>query len=149
MILRALTICQPYAFYMTLPVTDPRHKRVENRSWYTRVRGIIAIHAGKSRKWLDTERFPFTEEDLVFGAVVALAHLHAVVNIKRPLPERLSWVTTHPHTYGPQCWVFTEVWPLAEPIPAKGAQGIWEWEFPLASLHLTGENAPRLAEHFS
>lgn len=51
--MKALTICQPYAALICLPSTDWRHKRVENRKWFTSYRGPLLIHAGKSRDWLE------------------------------------------------------------------------------------------------
>lgn len=56
--MKALTICQPYASLVMLPESDPRHKRVENRRWATKFRGRLAIHAGKSRNWLDLDTIP-------------------------------------------------------------------------------------------
>ncbi len=44
--MKALTICQPYAELIMRGV-----KRVENRTWATRYKGALLIHAGKSREW--------------------------------------------------------------------------------------------------
>src|SRR5882672_6207587 len=66
---KALTICQPYAHLIYL-----KEKRVENRTWPTRYRGRMYIHAGKSREWLsegDMDRYP----NMAFGAVIATAKL--------------------------------------------------------------------------
>lgn len=41
--LRALSIMQPWAWLIV-----NGHKHIENRSWPTKVRGLVAIHAGKS-----------------------------------------------------------------------------------------------------
>jgi hypothetical protein len=58
----ALSIQQPWAWLIVRPdVTDPERraalyvsreiKDVENRTWATRVRGIVGIHAGKKVDW--------------------------------------------------------------------------------------------------
>lgn len=128
--MKALTICQPYAYLITLPETDPRHKRVENRTWYTPHRGALAIHAGKSKEWLDTyDKLSFREEDnLVYGAVVATATLVACLNRENEAkwPRRFDWVKDHEHSGDEWLWVLEEVERLVRPIPCKGAQGIWD-----------------------
>lgn len=45
-----------------------------------------------------------------------------------------SWTTTaHEHVYGDYtpgrfAWLLDNVQPLDEPVPARGAQGLWDWE---------------------
>lgn len=77
--MRALTTYQPYAELIASGV-----KRVENRTWETKYRGRLYIHAGRSREWLSTttidgvefERYTGLQvERLAFGAVVAIALL--------------------------------------------------------------------------
>lgn len=48
--MKAITICQPYAELIACG-----EKRVENRTWPTNHRGMLYIHAGKNRSWLDIE----------------------------------------------------------------------------------------------
>lgn len=135
--MKALTICQPYAHLICLPEADPRHKRVENRTWATRYRGPIAIHAGKSRSWLDLsadksidEEYDIRVADMAFGAVVATANLVACLNIEAIVhgryPDKYRWLATHNHTEGPWCWVLADVKAI-EPIPYTGAQGLWDF----------------------
>lgn len=76
--MRALTICQPYAHLIVtqqaeLPI-GAVPKRVENRTWETRYRGLLLIHAGKSMKFLhgdDRTKYP----EMKFGAIIGIAHL--------------------------------------------------------------------------
>lgn len=137
--MNALTIQQPYAYFITLPPTDPRHKRVENRTWAPHPSAIgqpIAIHAGKGTDYLKRiSPFPYAREDLIFGSVIATGILACCWHIDRcPLPPRhhyhgpdhFAWVARHPHTLGPYCWVLEDVVPLAVPVPAIGRQGIWQ-----------------------
>jgi hypothetical protein len=114
--MKAITICQPYAEFIALG-----EKVVENRTWPTKYRGPIAIHAGKSRAWLDGDEDP--DLDLVFGAVIATATLVDCVR-REQLPAHLR---EHRHAYGPWCWVLADICRLDEPVPARGAQGLWEW----------------------
>lgn len=111
----AVTICQPYAHLIAVG-----EKWVENRSWPTRHRGPIAIHAGKSRDWLDADdeaRYP----DMVFGAVVAIATLDDCVHVN----DLREPTRSHEHANGPWCWVLRDVRPLRQPVAVRGAQGLW------------------------
>ena len=139
--MKALTICQPHAFFIALPDSDARCKRVENRGWEMLYRGELAIHAGKSKDWLGFNggqewlspegdnglRLTRTElETLPFGAFVAVAtvdnciHLPTLRAAKKP-----HWINTHAHTCGPFCITLVNVRILPRPIHAKGAQGLW------------------------
>ncbi len=133
--MKALTICQPYAHLICLPQADPRHKRVENRTWATRYRGPIAIHAGKSLKWLDLSadrsidlEYDILVSDMAFGAVVATANLVDCLSVEAiaeaRYPYKYAWLETHNHIKGPWCWVLADVKAI-EPIPYTGAQGLW------------------------
>lgn len=120
--MKALTICQPYARLILVG-----EKAVENRTWYTRHRGPLLIHAGKSRAWLD-------ESDdghaLVFGAIVGCATLAACVPINDIMAGKLDvdfpQLAGRAHCFGPWCWVLKDVVRYAQPIPWRGAQGLFD-----------------------
>lgn len=134
--MKALTICQPYAELIACG-----DKRVENREWFTSYRGPLLIHAGKSRSWLDGE----TDEELAeafgrkveFGAIVARSVLVGCFHIDRiqagEYDAQFPWLKTHQHANGTWCWVLEDVERLAEPIPYKGAQGLWDYSAPQRS----------------
>lgn len=113
--MRALTVCQPYA-----ELIARRVKPIENRSWATIWRGPLAIHAGRSRDWLD-EDDETTYPGLVFGAVVCVVELYDCVPLAR-LPAAL---VGHEHAHGPWCWLLRDVRRLPRPVPFRGAQGLW------------------------
>ena len=133
--MKAITICQPYAWLITLPTTDPRHKRIENRTWFTSYRGPILIHAGKSRAWLDSwdDITPAESSRLVFGALVARARLVDCLSLaqvrRQPQGSPLAWVRAHQHAEGPYCWIIEDVEPMA-PVYCAGQQGLWDWTEP-------------------
>lgn len=127
--MKALTICQPYAHLIAAG-----KKRVENRTWSTAHRGLIYIHAGKSREWLDIEGDRDAEYDIplksmAFGAVVAIADLVACVHINSvragTYDRQFPWLQKHEHTSGPWCWIVDHVNPIG-PWPYTGAQGLFE-----------------------
>ena len=133
--MRALTICQPYA-----ELIRRGEKRVENRRWETSYRGLLLIHAGKSRQWLDLSADGLRDEqhdiplnEMDFGAIVAVADLMACLSLRsiRWVADHVQseppfgWVATHEHTEGPFCWVLENIRSLEEPIPCNGKQGLW------------------------
>lgn len=143
----ALTICQPYASLIALPDDHTDAKRVENRSWPTKHRGRLAIHAGKSRQWLEPDEVKpgfdesgFRIADLPFGAIVAIADVVFCVHMERTweqwakkylyeyspqLPPELEWVKSHRHMEGPYGFVLANVRPLSRPVECSGSQGLW------------------------
>ena len=121
--MKALTVCQPFAHLIATG-----RKPIENRHWHTGYRGPLAIHAGKSRVWLqvcDNGRYP----GMAFGAVVAIANLVGCVRIGE-LAEHYPDLAGHPHAEGPWCWILADVERLNPPCPARGRQGLWEWTRP-------------------
>lgn len=132
--MKALTICQPYAALIM-----SGEKLVENREWPTSYRGSLLIHAGKSRTWLDDgDELDFAErgDPLVFGAVVGVARLADVLHIDRiergEYDAQYPWLREHQHTNGTWCWVLQDVIRYPQPVPWKGAQGLWV--FPDAAI---------------
>jgi hypothetical protein len=157
-ILRCLTVCAPYSHMICLPDSHPEVKRVENRVWGTKFRGPLAIHAGKSRSWL--ERDPehpgydasgFRISNMHFGAIVAIADLVDCIEVenivgimlrpKKPLLKGMQWVLEHHHSQGPWLWILQNVRVLAEPIPKSGAQGLWFWAPPKKPLEFVAPDA--------
>jgi hypothetical protein len=112
--MKALTICQPYA-----ELICRGDKPIENRSWSTAYRGPLAIHAGRSRAWLDDAMFD--SRGLVFGAIVGVAQLVDV----QPLDKLPANVQQHEHAFGPYCWLLADVRRLRRPIELAGRQGLW------------------------
>jgi activating signal cointegrator 1 len=137
--MKALTICQPYAYLICLPDDDPRAKRVENRKWSMDFyRGPMLIHAGKSRAFLDLsedgkrdEIYDIAMSDMPFGALVGICN---VVDCFRKADtyqfvqavNKRPWLGTHQHVEGPYCWVLTECRKFETPIPFRGAQGLFD-----------------------
>lgn len=140
--MKALTICQPYAHLIMLPTSDPRHKRVENRKWFTSYRGPLLIHAGKSKSWLSLDDVTLLDDygihfsEFVFGALLGVCNVVDCFVVKewdedgpifeRPLPPNLAWVADHEHTNGPNCLILDDVRKFLEPIPCPGKQMFFE-----------------------
>jgi len=129
---RALTISQPYASLIADGI-----KWVENRQWATSYRGPLAIHAGKGTQYLTRRQLL----DYPTGAVIAIADVVACIPLNTVRKRGRSGVLEHlgiafdvfiqhEHTEGPWCWILRDVRKFREPMPCRGAQGLWKWAGP-------------------
>lgn len=116
--MKALTICQPYA-----EMIAAGEKLIENRTWPTAYRGLLAIHAGKSRAWLEDDD-EAERPGMAFGAVIAIARLVDCVRVEQVSEQFLTDYDQHHHANGPWCWVLSDVERVL-PISISGAQGLW------------------------
>ncbi len=119
--IRALTITQPWAECMLT-----RGKNVENRTWNTRKRGFIAIHASSS---FHEDRFESCRENygvridpdsVEYGAIIGFAKLVDVVTEDGLTRETKKWFE------GDYGFVFEDVIKLKEPVPVKGTLNFWK-----------------------
>lgn len=119
--MKCLTVCQPYAAAL---IHGP--KRVENRTWYCRHVGLLAIHAGKSRDWLETltdaelESWPeYDEYGLEFGKIIGVTFVFKC--------ERYGDSDSpDPWKSGPFCIYTRDPVALPAPIPFRGQQGLFD-----------------------
>lgn len=119
--MKALSIRQPWAWLIV-----NGHKPVENRTWRTKVRGRIAIHASAKMTRLDWMTAGFLcqkagiylppPEDLPTGGIVGYATVADCVDDHPSL-----WFT------GPHAFVMEQANP-SPLIPCKGKLGFFEVE---------------------
>lgn len=128
--MKAITICQPYADLCLLPFGDPRAKRTENRTWACGHRGPLLIHAGKSREWLNVgwdgiDEYGIEVKNMVFGAIIGIVEMIdclAPDDVRRKYPV----LKDHRHIEGPWCHVYAKVRRFVEPVPFRGAMGLFD-----------------------
>lgn len=130
--MKALTVSQPFASLIA-----SGEKWIENRSWKTNYRGLLAIHAGVGTQYMpkkELARYPN-------GCIIAVGELAACVRLseikdrnmtiearnRRIAGTERTWgdADWHPHAEGPYCWILDRVRRLNEPIKAVGKQGMW------------------------
>jgi hypothetical protein len=124
----ALSVRQPWASLIVLGI-----KKVENRTWPTKHRGRLWIHAGRREgrdvaAWL--QEFvpdawaalpPWNELPIgsILGSVVLVDCLDEF-----SLPKKMQ--LHDPFVSGPWCWLVRGPQPLARPWPCKGALRLWK-----------------------
>lgn len=124
---RALSIRQPWAWAVLSAGKD-----VENRTWSTPYRGLLAVHAAKT---VDTTAVAFLRscgvavpDDLATGALLGTVRLVGCMDSADSVwaePGRWHWQLTDPTR-------------LPRPVPYRGALGL----FPVPG-HLLGAVAAR------
>ena len=102
--IRALSLRQPWASL----VADGR-KTIETRTWRTRYRGTLAIHASAR-----------PHDDLPTGGIIAIARLYDC----RPMTADDEAQACIPLYDGAYAWLLADVQPV-ELIPCKGMLGLW------------------------
>lgn len=139
--MKAITIIQPWATLIALG-----EKRFETRSWRTHYQGPLAIHAGKQVDKETCEREPFrsvlaahgyTADNLPAGAVIAVSNLEECHEVVAAGSESAQLAFREVNGFeflfgwyslGRYAWELADVQLLPAPIPAKGQQGLWNWE---------------------
>lgn len=144
--MKVISLLQPWASLVVLG-----HKRIETRSWNTKHRGKIWIHASAGKqglKLIDSEMWDlfnhlgFNVDTLPYGAIIGQANLtwtQRTEVLKERLEERANILIEHlmhsgkqelkfgdysPNRYG---WMLDDASQLSKPIPAKGKLGIWDY----------------------
>jgi hypothetical protein len=119
-LIRGLTLIRPWGWAIAHGGKD-----IENRTWKPPANMMgqwLAIHSGKkydeaAASWIEdltiTPPIPEDAEDQS-GVIVAVARL-AEVRTESP---------GNPWFVGPVGWVLRDVQPI-DPVPCKGAQGLW------------------------
>lgn len=145
--MKTLTITQPWASLIAIGA-----KQIETRSWGARHRGPLAVHAGAGLGPVGGQRGlaallltePFRSvlsqagirdsRELPRGCIVAVGDLVAVFPAgavdDRGIPLSAQERAFGNYTAGRYGWRLENVCRLVNPIPARGALGLWEWEPP-------------------
>ena len=149
--MKVIRILQPWASLVVLG-----HKKIETRSWNTKYRGELLIHAsarkikvseGTYQLWGHLSKV-ISEDDylkLPYGAIIGKVNLVDVVtteelgyteefsdgfSTKWSIQEEINPQEKYFGDYSPNRfgWLLSDPVLFDKPIPAKGQLGIWNWE---------------------
>lgn len=124
--MKAISLWQPWATGMALGL-----KRVETRSWWTKHRGLLAIHAAQREDKDATARL-LGGRRVVAGAVVAIVDLIDCIEMT-PMDVRLvdaaekEWGDWRAGRFA---WKTRLIVALEPAVTWPGHQGLWDWEPP-------------------
>ena len=137
--MKAITVLQPWAWLLATG-----KKRCETRSWKTNYRGEILIHAGKQNLTLCMKHETIFEArymkqagvfdiELATGAIIGKADLVNCVRIDEAIHRLVREQHIEEDAFGNfspgrYAWVMENPVLFDTPIPARGRQGLWNWE---------------------
>lgn len=125
--MKVLTIKEPWA---TLIIEG--YKAYEFRSWKTKYRGKILIHAGMSLERDNAEKFKDYNLEYSKGAIIGEAEIVDCIFVTKEVNDELRKI--NPLVYGKSGHVEKYAWKLEnvkkydKPIPVKGQLGLWNYE---------------------
>ena len=124
--MKVLTVKQPFA---SLIVSG--YKVYEFRSWKTKYRGELYIHAGKG---IDKKRMEMVKDynlDYKAGYIIGKVNLVDCIFVDEKMSEELRKlnpkVYTHDYT-GYYAWKLEDATLIDNPIEANGKLSIWNYE---------------------
>jgi|LGOV01.1.fsa_nt_gb hypothetical protein len=139
--MKAITIWQPWAHLIIRG-----EKTIETRSWSTRVRGTIAIHAAKKDCLKNINALSQKEKDFFYnaqkyndynneicfplGVIIGTIDLVGCQKIEELLVTEYATVKEKmlgdwsENRYG---WILEKPCLFEKPIPYNGHQGFWNW----------------------
>ncbi|MCA8951843.1 MAG: ASCH domain-containing protein [Planctomycetes bacterium] len=131
--MKCLSLWQPWASAIAV-----RMKRVETRSWPTKYRGPLLIHAAKTWRGVAIASkqmalwyavFGHTRlDDLPRGAVIASCVLHDVRHVDTVDPDPIERQLGD-FSDGRFGWILRHVVRFPEPLPIRGRQGLFDVDF--------------------
>jgi hypothetical protein len=116
-----LSLWQPWASL----IYDER-KTIETRSWEMLYRGPLAIHAAKHVEKDACEDFGYDWRTIPSGAVLCIVGVQGCVRFPSPLAPPDEYGDFEEGRFG---ILMTMLEKFEIPKPAKGMQGIWNWEW--------------------
>lgn len=127
--MKAITIKQPFASLIAAGL-----KEYEFRTWKTKYRGEILIHAGKGVDKKAMKKFEHLNSEYPSGCIIAKVTLADCIKVDDELRKKLSernaeiYSSIIKHTEWEGYGFKLENIVKTEPIPAKGKLSIWEFE---------------------
>ena len=131
--MKVLTIQEPYATFIMKGI-----KTIETRSWKTKYKGEIYIHAGKSKKFLkkisNNQVLKLLENiDLNYGNIICKAKLVDCIYMTEEFIDNIKNKNNYEYILGEYevgryAWILKNVKVLNKPIPTKGKLNLWNYK---------------------
>ena len=131
--MKALSITQPYA-----ELIKNGTKHIETRSWKTKYRGKLCIHASATKipkeSKNNTELMNLvTEHSIDYGKIICECSLVDCIEMTEEFIENLKATNEKEfvsgiYAVGRYAWILEDVKVLDKPIEIKGQLGIWNCE---------------------
>ena len=135
--MKAISLLQPWATLVVKGI-----KTIETRSWGTKYRGPILIHASQGKAGsIFASGAPFKNyipdfKKLPFGAIIGQADIKDVIRVEHLEmdDELINRLTMEERAFGDYsegryAWLLENAIPFNNPIPARGTLSIWEYQF--------------------
>ena len=130
--MKVLTIQEPYATFIMHGM-----KKIETRSWKTKYRGEIYIHAGKSKNFLkkinNNKVLKLLENiGLNYGNIICKAELIDCVYMTKEFIDKVKIENNYEYILGEYAvgryaWILQNVQEINQKIHAKGKLNIWTY----------------------
>jgi hypothetical protein len=120
--MKALSVRQPWAELILLG-----RKRYELRSWETKYRGRLLIHAAQTVERRHVVRAGLDAKQLTTGALVGSVEVVGCGAFAPPIAEELRSNGSYFGEWQPGlfAWELREPRRLRQPVPCRGALGLW------------------------
>lgn len=129
--MKVISITEPYA-----TIIKNGYKRIETRSWKTKYRGVLYIHASNTKikkENKENKQLMSLAPTLSYGKIICKCILVDCIEMTKEKIEKLK--KENPTEYlcgdyqeGRYAWILDKVEPLNKPIEVKGHLGIWNYE---------------------
>ena len=125
--MKVLTIREPYA-----TLIKDKVKYIETRSFNTKYRGPIYIHAGLAKDKIKEEIKPLIKSELMYGYIICKANLVDSIYMDEEFIESekkkdYNNFICGRYEVGRYAWVLSDI-EVIKPIKAKGQLGLWNYK---------------------
>ena len=127
--MKVLSIKEPYA-----ALIKEQKKKVETRSWKTKYRGEIYIHAGLTKMNKESQKLLnlLDVKTLEYGKIICKCELIDCVYMTKDYIENMKKNNYQEYICGDYkegryAWILEDIKPLNNPIKVKGHLGLWNY----------------------
>lgn len=128
--MKVLSLRQPWASLIKYNI-----KKIETRSWYTKYRGELYIHASKTKvisKHVEHLEHLLNGIEIEYGCIIAKCKLVDCIYMDEAFLELIKnneiEYLCGEYSIGRYAWILEDIEPLVKPIYGNGKLGIWNYD---------------------